>query len=167
MTDSSTAVAHRHVVFMPLCGASPLMSNCPWSSHPGKTKRKPRPDWAGVSCRTWGKNKEWGMSSLGERAEMSLLRLIQESRMSAGKTVQVTAGLCCWCLFWLNAGFRCAAVRMEVFVHECQCRGMFYIARSEVQRERERERGGDGWREEGGADRKRFTLKTFEKQLFF
>ena len=34
-----------------------------------------------------------------------------------------------------------------VCTSECQCGGMFYIARSEVQRERERGRGREGWRD--------------------
>lgn len=47
---------------------------------------------------------------------------------------------------------------------ECQCGRMFYIARSEVQGERERGSvgGGRGSRRR----RRRFMLKTFEEQLF-
>lgn len=69
---------------------------------------------------------------------MDLLRLIQEGQMSAVRTTLRSR-------FFLFVGFEGAVARTEVFVHQCQCGGMFYIARSEVQRER---RWGEGDGEE-------------------
>ena len=90
MTDSSSsgsssgAAARRHVVFMPRCGASPLMSNCPWSSRPQK---KETSFWLSrYQLPNLRRNMEWGRRSWGGRAEMNLLRLIQEGQVSAGKT---------------------------------------------------------------------------------
>ena len=163
MSDSSSsssrgAAAHRHVVFMPRCGASPLMSNCPWSSQPQKKKKKKRETSFWLSryqLPNLRRNMEWGRRSWGGRAEMNLLRLIQEGQVSAVKT----------CLRRREGGIfdastggdaRCLYIWVSVW------RDVLYSALwgSEGERERERERG-EGWRdklsewvsEEGGGRR--------------
>lgn len=61
-----------------------------------------------------------------------------------------------------DAGFG-EAVEGNGGVCTSECGGMFYTARSEVQRRRRREREGGGREESGGAERE---AHTSEEQLF-
>lgn len=149
MTDSSTAAVHRHVVFMPLCGTSLLMSNSPWFSQLLQTNKQISFWLSRYQLPNLRRNKEWRRRSRDAGEERSLLQLIQEG-----------SGVCCsnasseyWGFFWRRVRRRCGG-NGGVCISECG--GMFYIARSEVQRERE-------WGEWMGRDReKKYGMKKGE-----
>ena len=143
MTDSSAAAAHRHVVFMPLCGASPLMSAVLdlLVSAQKKTKTKMKespPDWLSrYQQPNLRRNKEWRRQSRGEVAEMNLLKLIQDG-----------SGVCWqnWRVFW-----RCGE-NWGVCTSDCQCGGTFYTRREGVGEYRERNTlSGERGSREGGS----------------
>lgn len=169
MTDSSTVAVHRHVVFMTLCGTSLLMSNSPWFSQLLQTNKQISFWLSRYQLPNLRRNKERRRRSRDAGEERSLLQLIQEG-----------SGVCCsnasseyWGFFWRRVRRRCGG-NGGVCISECG--GMFYIARSEVQRERERVGGVDGkgqrekrWNEEGGGREEtggeEKEVHTSEKQL--